>query len=1080
MRTSGMRTSIGRYCLALLVMDLLSFGAFAQSTTDGAIGGTVMDPSGGAVPNAKVTVKNNGTNAEQTVMTDEFGYYRAIKLQPSFYTVTISAPGFADFRATNVIVEVGSLTDLSPRLGLSSTGATVFVSSDLPQVNTSDPGLGPIVDQVAISNLPINGGRWSDFALLTPGVVNDSNGFGLLSFRGTSTLLNNNTVDGADNNQAFFSEERGRTRAGYSSAKSAVQEFQVNTSDYSAEYGRSAGGVVNTITKSGTNQIHGEAYFYDRDNGFGATNPFTKVATQTSPGVFTTVPFKPKDIRKIYGFGVGGPILKDKLFFFFAFDRYSRIFPGVATAISPNVFFAAPSADTIKTLATRLGVSTTQAQTDYTNGLNDLASELGIVPRTGSQTIFFPKIDWQINQKNSASFEANRMRWVSPAGIQTQASVNFANHSFGNDYVRDTWGVAKWYSFITSNFSNEARYQYGRDFEFEFPQPPSPFEQDNMVNTPGYTNPLGFPPQVTITNGFTFGVPTFLQRPKYPDERRNQFADTVSLTHGKHALKFGFDFTHVDDVSQNLFTQYGSYSYGTLVDFFSDFYKSNACLATVKGVENSPVPCYSSYSQGFGPLGFEFATNDFAFFAEDSWRLRPRLTLNLGLRYEYEKLPSAFSNLVNPGVPQTGNLPSDTNNFGPRVGFAWDVQGDGKTSVRGGYGIYYGRVINSTIYSALSSTGMPGSQFSFFFNQTQGGPVFPQILASSPTTTVKPNIVYFDPHFQLPQIHEIDLTVEREIGWNTVFSVSYLGSLGRELPGFVDTNLAAPTSTLTYRVLNGGPLKGPTYTTPLFTTRPNAAFGSMTNIFSSINSSYHALAVQANRRLVRHVQLSANYTFSHAIDFGQNAQTFTTSNAVLFPGNLPLEKGNSIFNVQNRFVVSAILESPWKSGGWTNYLVSGWQLAPIYQAQNGLPFSLVTSGSPPGGISSGVNGSGGRLGIDAVGRNTLLLSRTQVLDLRLSKKFNIGERYKLELLAEGFNLFNHTNETSANNTGYLIVKQNQIVSTASGPVTCTNAAPCLNFNVNTSFAPVFGTITNANNNFAYSSRQLQLGGRFFF
>src|SRR5437660_466058 len=152
------------------------------------------------------------------------------------------------------------------------------------------------------------GGRWSDFALLTPGVVNDSNGFGLLSFRGMSTLLNNNTIDGADNNQAFFSEERGRTRACYSSAKAAVQEFQVNTSNYSSEYGRAAGGVVNTVTKSGTNQYHGEVYFYDRDNSWGAINPFTTLTTQTSPGVFTTSPYAPTDVRKMYGFGPCGPL----------------------------------------------------------------------------------------------------------------------------------------------------------------------------------------------------------------------------------------------------------------------------------------------------------------------------------------------------------------------------------------------------------------------------------------------------------------------------------------------------------------------------------------------------------------------------------------------------------------------------------------------------------------------------------------------------------------------------------------------------------------------------------------------------
>src|SRR4051812_105305 len=563
----------------------------AQSTTDGAIGGTVYDSSGAVLPGAKITVRNNGTNAVFVDTTDENGFFRVTKLTPASYVVSVEAGGFAAFRAEQVVVQVGTITDLPVHLQVSSTGATVLVTSEIPQINTTSADFAPIVDQTQISNLPINGGRWSDFALLTPGVVNDSNGFGLLSFRGQSTLMNNNTIDGADNNQAFFSEERGRTRAGYSSAKAAVQEFQVNSSNYNTEYGHAAGAVVNTVTKSGTNSLHGEVYFYDRDNDWGATNPFTRLSTQTSPGVFTSTLFKPTDVRKMYGFGVGGKIIKDKLFYFFAFDRYDRNFPGFATATSPNAFFATPSAANIATLAANLGVSTAEAQTDYTNGLNGLASDLGQVPRKGQQTIFFPKIDWAINSKNHATFEVNRMRWTSPAGIQTQASVPFGIASFGNDYVRDTWGVAKLYTFFTSNFSNEARFQYGRDFEFEFAQPSSAYENANLVNPPGYTNPLGLAPDVNITNGFDFGVPTFLQRVAFPDERRTQFADTMSWSRGAHTFKFGVDYAHTNDLAQNLRFQYGSFAYSSLVNYFSDFYKPNSCGAAHN------LACYSSFQQ---------------------------------------------------------------------------------------------------------------------------------------------------------------------------------------------------------------------------------------------------------------------------------------------------------------------------------------------------------------------------------------------------------------------------------------------------------------------------------------------------
>jgi Carboxypeptidase regulatory-like domain/TonB dependent receptor-like, beta-barrel len=1137
MKTSGMRSSVVWCCIAALAMLLLVSSAFAQSTTDGAIGGTVLDTSGAAVPNAKVTVKNTGTNAEETVITDNTGYFRVGKLHPAMYSVSVEAQGFARFKAEQVIVQVGSVTEISARLNVASAGATIVVSAEVPQINTASPEFAPVLDQVAIENLPINGGRWSSFALLTPGAVNDASGFGLISFRGMSTLLNNNTVDGGDNNQAFFSEERGRTRIGYSTAQAAVQEFQVNTSNYSAEYGRAAGAVINTVTKSGTNQYHGEVYFYDRNNDWGAINPFTTLTTQTSPGVFATSPYKPVDVRKRYGFEVAGPIRKDKLFFMFAFDRYDRNFPGTAKATSPSAFFATPVPDLTNyggscatlnrnafippsptavpnganvftatqgacTLVSNLGLANYSAGvTTYNNGLNGLLGELGPVPRKGQATIFFPKIDWEITSRHHATLEVNRTRWSSPSGIQTQASNTFGIASFGSDYVRDTWGVAKLVSSLTTTLSNEARFQYGRDFEFEFAQPPTAYEQANLVtspNFPGYTNPLGLPPDVFITNGFDMGVPTFLQRPAFPDERRTQYADTVSWTHGKHSIKFGFDIAHTHDLSENLRFQYGSFNYSSIANYISDLNSPNQCVA-ILGTPPAPtkVPCYSSYQQAFGPLGFSFNTNDLAFFAEDSWRLLPRFTLNVGVRYEYEMLPAPI--LPNSGVPQTQSFPSDKNNIGPRIGFAWDVLGNGKTAVRGGYGMYYGRVINSSIYNALTSTGVPGAQFSFFFPNTAAGiPSFPQILTTQPPPSSGLNIVFFDKNFQLPQVHETDLTVEREIAQNTVVSVSYLGSFGRSLPDFVDVNTGAALTNITYKVVGGGPLSATNYTTALYATsttvtktpggtvvsssstpRPNANFGAMSEIFSGISSNYHALVVQLNRRMSRHLQFLGSYTWSHSLDFGQNASTFSDTNDLLVPNSIHPEYGNSIFNVPNRVVASAIAESPWKVGGWLGYLANDWELAPIYAAQSGLPYSLVTAGTPPsiststtdpatGNITtvtykafgSSINGSNGRRGIDVVGRNTFQMKRTIDMDLRLSKKVRFGERYSAEVIGEAFNLFNHQNVTGVNNTGYIIGG--------------TAAAPTLSFNSS------FGSVTNSNSNFAYTSRQIQIGFRFLF
>lgn len=1036
---------------------LLAGLAFTQSTTEGAIGGTVFDSSGAVVPNAKVVVHNNATNAEQTVTANSSGDFRVTNLASGSYTVTATQTGFAPFKTENVIVQVGSLTEITPHLTVGGGQTIVEVSTAAPQINYTSNEVSATLNQLAVDNLPINGGRWSEFTLLTPTAVSDSSGFGLISFRGMSTLLNNNTVDGADNNQAFFSEERGRTRAGYSTPKVAIEEFQVNTSNYSAEYGRSAGAVINTVTKTGGNAIHGEGYFYDRNQNWGARNGFTTIATQTSPGVFTPVNYKPSDVRYIGGFGLGGPIIKDKLFWYFVWDGFHRNFPGTAITSGPNVFFATPSAATITTLAGRLGVTPTQAQTIYNNDLAGLVTMLGPVPRRGDQTLFFPKIDWQVNQKNHLSVELNRMRWSSPAGIQTQATNTNGIASFGNDFVKDTWGVMKIDSLITSNLTNEARLSYGRDFEYENGQKPTPYEVSNLLQTPTFTNPLGLPPNVSITNGFSFGLPTFLLRKAFPDETRFQWADTMIMTHGKHTLKFGFDASRVSDNSQNLRNQFGSFSYSSLLNYFSDLNKPNTCVSAAKN-----VPCYSSFTQAFGPIGFEFSSTDLGFFLQDDWKIFSRLTLNLGIRYEHELLPAPFPGLVNPAIPQTASMPNDANNFGPRVGFAWSVFGDNKTVVRGGYGVYYGRIINSTIFNALTNTGAPGSQLQFSLNPTSAitrpcVQPFPVVLAAPPTCPgANPSAAFFDSNFQAPQIRQADLTVERDLGWGTVLSVSYLGSYGRQLPNFVDTNIAPSTGNITYTVTGGGPLTAPTLTEPLFTSRINPKFGALTDIFSGAISNYQALAVQVNHRLSHSVQFSANYTWAHAIDTGVNGTTFSDTNDLLIPGNSRAEYGNSIYDVPNRFTLNAVIQSPWKVQGPLGYLANDWQLAPIFTAQNGLPFSLTTAGSPAGGLGSSINGSGGANRIDVTGRNTFRFPNTYLVDMRIAKKFTMHDRYKIELSGDIFNLANHQNVTGITSTGYII------------------SGTTLTFN------PAFNVVNNTDSNFIYSQRQVQLGARFQF
>jgi hypothetical protein len=309
-----------RFCFASFVLlAICALSAMAQSTVTGAINGTVSNPNKEVIAGATITAKNTGTNKEETATTGDSGGFKIVNLQPGTYTLTVNAAGFAPFTNENVIVEVGRSTTIDVGLSLQGVTGTVQVTAEAPVINTSQQDFSTNVNQVSLNNLPANGRRWSNFAILTPGAVPDGT-FGLISFRGISGLLNNSTIDGGDNNQAFFSEERGRTRIGYVVSQAAIREFQVNTSNFSAEYGRSAGGVINAVTKSGTNEFHGTAFLFDRNNKWGARNPNSFI-TQLVNGVPTRLALKPKDVRYQFGGAIGGPIVIEMVFFFFSYDQ---------------------------------------------------------------------------------------------------------------------------------------------------------------------------------------------------------------------------------------------------------------------------------------------------------------------------------------------------------------------------------------------------------------------------------------------------------------------------------------------------------------------------------------------------------------------------------------------------------------------------------------------------------------------------------------------------------------------------------------------------------------------------------------
>jgi hypothetical protein len=1007
-------------CAAALIM-LAAAGAGAQTAATGNIEGVVADVSGGVLPGVSVLIRNMDTNVTRETVTDEEGRYRAAALQPGDYEVSATLSGFSAKPVSSVRVQVGQTVPIDVRMQPAGVAETVSVVAETPLVDVRRTDVSTVVDETAIRNLPINGRRWDTFVMLSPGVTNDG-GFGLISYRGISGLYNNNMVDGVDNNQAFFSEARGRTRAVYSISSASIREFQVGVSNMSAEFGRAAGGTVNAVTKSGTNTMSGEGFYFLRDKAFQSQDPF--IDDQFWDAI--------DERRQQFGVALGGPIQRDEMFFFATYDQQLREFPPFVNTQRADFF------NTCTAPAANCAATTTFFQRLQQVPMN----------REANNRVGLLKVDWNISNANTLSVSYNGQRWRSENGIQTPAVITVAESANGTDIVKTDFAVVNWNSVMSERWLNEFRMQVGRDNEQQVPN--------------------GTGPGTTVTGGINFGLPNFLPRQKYPYEQRYQFLDSVSYYRGGHTLKGGVDINYIREELQNLFQGGGVYSYTSFSAIAQD------CPAGASGctpvADATPGRHYSNYNQAFDLNGLGgalfFPTWQYAAYVQDTWRPTDRLVLSLGLRYEFQQLPQpgeieyqgvTFSG--NPAYPQTREFNQDTNNWAPRIGVTYDLGGDHATVLRGAYGIFYALTSNSAVANAITNNGV--NQASYFFTPaTTGAPAYPNVLSAPPTIAgSRPDLNYFAPDLERPEVHSFDLAVERAMPWNVTASATYMHSRGEKLPFFRDVNFNPANATVNYVVDSQSVGSFPLYRGG----RPDTTFQRMIVMESTVSTRYHGLVLAANKRFSQGLLFNTNYTLSKAEDNGQSSFTFFGGNlpydALTFetnPVDSPMSPSNN--DRRHRFVASFHYQPEYL---W------GIGLGGILTLESGLPISQRLSGSLAAGVgatnSSSTNGTGGSFVAPWIGFNTERQPGRKTFDIRASKDIEIGGRSRVQVLWEVFNLFNTENYSTFSDTAYTV--------SSSSYNAATNVAT-----VNLARATDFLGPRSASTNF-WGPRDMQLGLR---
>lgn len=1118
-----------------------------SQTETGQISGTVTDPAGAIVPNAAVKVVRTDNQAERVTNSSGAGDFTVSNLLPGEYNVTVTAQGFSTFEQ-KVVLTVGAKLGMDIKLEIGRSGTIVQVNESAIRVNTETQTLSQTISTQEVANLPTISRNPYDL-VRTIGNVSDGDpggrgvGVAINGQRSSSTSI---LLDGVSNSNAFD------TSVAIMVPQDSFDQFSVITSDFTAEYGGASGGIVNVVTKQGTNAFHGSLYEYNRVSAL-ASNSFNNNAYSIPKPVFT---------RNQFGFSLGGPIIKDKLFFFdnLEFTRVRSVGPVEAVVPTPaliaasapatQAFFAGsrgqlkPNLQTASTFtAAEVGCTTAAcaslgATPAYETVIYNVPTDVGGgAPSNTWNNV--GRIDY--NPSDKTQMYVRVVRYVENDFIGTLTNSPYVGYDTGNYFDNQGYALSITHVF-TPNQVSQTKLSYNRisDLQPLGTQPVGPTLYSTLDSTLTLgPNSIVYPGYSAFTpgNAIPFGGP------------QNQAAinEDYSINKGKHDFRFGGLFTYLQDnrtfgAYENAVEALGvdtgsaadNFTLGQLSQFQAAIYPQGKypCLHDqTTGAAIVTPDC--TLTLPVGPPSFSRSNryHDAGLYGQDSWKLKPNFTLNLGVRWEYFGPPAnvhpalnsnfylgsgsnielqSATGVVLPATqsPVGGIWAKQWNDWAPRVGFAWDVTGDGKTSVRGGYGVGYERNFNNVTFNIIQNPPNYGVV------ALQAGVDVPTIPITTDnsgplagTSGTKPlgrvTLRAVDPHIKNSYARDWNFSIERQLSSDAIFAVDYTGSAGEDLYTIDRLNI---------------PGTAPVYAGNMNVSRINPQYGTINFRTNGGDSLYNALNTRFELRNFRQygLTLRANYTWSHAID--DASSTFTTDNAGIYnlglldPLNPSLDRGSSDFDIRQRVVVSAIYsEQLFKTPGLTNLLFGGWNFSPIFTARTGTPFTIFDATNSDGNLfprvvftnpsyipqyqqvptgrpneftyldltNAGIDSSYvnplsgtsdfGPFPIGMTGRNAFRTPGAWTFNFSAGKQFSLTERFKLDIRAEAFDILNHSNL-------YIVYGEN-IVGGFAGTV----ANPALNNITSTRGQNFSSTAVGASvNNGRLENRNVQLSLRLSF